>query len=229
MEPAHPTASDLAWGVAAGVATAISLVTLYRSLAMGPMNVAAPTAAVVGAAVPVAIGLIGGERPGALPLVGVVLGLVAVVLVGVRPEGRGGATSIARVLLLSAFAGSAIGTAVVCFAQTSPASGVWPFAAAKLAAAIILGSAVLIRRTERELEPQRFGLIVPAVGVGDAVATMLMLLALQRGTLVIVSVLGALFPVVTVVLARLVLDERLTRTQLLGLAAAVLATILMTA
>lgn len=227
VAPADPTAVDLVWGVAAGVATAVSLVALYRSLAIGPMNVAAPTAAVVGAAVPVAIGLLGGERPGAMALAGVALGLFAVVLVGIRPEEGGSERPTRRVMLSSIAAGTAIGLAVACFAQTSVGSGVWPFGAAKLTAALILAAVVLVSRAGRS-EPRWNPWLLAAVGVGDAAATMLMLLALQRGSLVIVSVLGALFPVVTVVLAKLVLAERFTRAQLLGLAIAVPAVVLMT-
>ncbi|MGH2594523.1 MAG: EamA family transporter [Actinomycetota bacterium] len=226
--PADPTRVDIWWGLAAGVATATSLVTLYRSLAIGPMYVAAPTAAVGGCAVPVVIGLISGERPGTVALLGVLLGIIAVVLVGIQPEERGRGRQLKGVFALSAAAGVAIGIAVACFAQTSPDSGVWPFGAAKLVAALILGSIALISKTEEPVA-QRNRWLVPAVGIGDAGATMLMLLALQRGSLVLVSVLGGLFPVVTVVLARAVLSQRLTRTQLLGLAVAVLAVVMMTA
>ncbi|MGH2595439.1 MAG: EamA family transporter [Actinomycetota bacterium] len=227
--PADPSKTDIRWGLAAGIATATSLVTLYRSLAIGPMYVAAPTAAVGGCAVPVVIGLISGERPGTVALVGVLLGITAVVLVGIQPEERerrGG--HIRNVLALSAAAGVAIGTAVACFAQTSPESGVWPFVAAKLMAALILGSIALFSRQVDASAPGRNPWLVPAVGIGDAAATMLMLLALQRGSLVLVSVLGGLFPVVTVVLARALLDQRLTRTQLVGLAVAFLAVVMMT-
>ncbi len=227
--PADPSQTDIRWGLAAGVATATSLVTLYRSLAIGPMFVAAPTAAVGGCAVPVVIGLISGERPGTVALFGVLLGIIAVVLVGIQPEQRDRGGPIRDVLALSAIAGVAIGIAVVCFAQTSPESGVSPFGAAKLVATLILGSIALLSRRVDESTPRRNRWLVPAVGIGDACATMLMLLALQRGSLVLVSVLGGLFPVVTVVLARAFLNQRLTRAQLLGLAVAVLAVVMMTA
>jgi drug/metabolite transporter (DMT)-like permease len=227
--PADPSKTDIRWGLAAGVATATSLVTLYRSLAIGPMFVAAPTAAVGGCAVPVVIGLISGERPGTVALLGVLLGIIAVVLVGIQPERRDRGDPITEVLALSAIAGVAIGIAVVCFAQTSPKSGVWPFGAAKLVASLILGSIALLSRRVDESTPRRNRWLVPTVGIGDACATMLMLLALQRGSLVLVSVLGGLFPVVTVVLARAFLNQRLNRAQLLGLAVAVVAVVMMTA
>lgn len=227
--PADPTETDIRWGLAAGVATATSLVTLYRSLAIGPMYVAAPTAAVGGCAVPVVIGLISGDRPGTVALFGVFLGIIAVVLVAIQPDERKPGGQVRDVLGLSATAGVAIGIAVACFAQTSPESGVWPFGAAKLMAALILGSIALLSRGTAESALKRNPWLVPAVGIGDAGATMLMLLALQRGSLVLISVLGGLFPVVTVVLARALLNQRLTRIQLLGLEVAVLAVVMMTA
>ena len=226
--PADPSRADIAWGLVAGVATATSLVTLYRSLAIGPMYVAAPVAAVGGCAVPVVIGLISGERPGTLALFGVVLGIISVVLVGIQPHEPEESRKVRNVLALSAAAGVAIGLAVACFAQTSTESGVWPLGASKLMAAAILGSiALLSRRTDASADGWNPWL-VPAVGIGDAAATMLMLLALQRGSLVLVSVLGGLFPVVTVVLARSFLNQRFARIQLLGLAVAVLAVVMMT-
>ena len=108
--PANPSKADIRWGLAAGVATATSLVTLYRSLAIGPMFVAAPTAAVGGCAVPVVIGLISGERPGTVALFGVLLGIIAVVLVGIQPEQRERGGHVRDVLALSAIAGVAIGS-----------------------------------------------------------------------------------------------------------------------
>lgn len=227
--PADPSQADIVWGLVAGVATATSLVTLYRSLAIGPMYVAAPVAAVGGCAVPVVIGLISGERPGTVALIGVVLGIIAVVLVGIQPDEREEGRQIRTVLALSVTAGLAIGLAIACFAQTSAASGVWPLGASKLMAAVILGSIALLSRPTDASTSGRNPWLVPAVGIGDTAATMLMLFALQRGSLVLVSVLGGLFPVVTVILARTFLNQRFARIQLLGLAVAVLAVVMMTA
>ncbi len=214
--PADPTTTDLVWGGVAGVATATGTVLLYRSLAIGPMNVAAPTAAVIGTSIPVMLGLLAGERPTAAALLGVVLALVSVALVGSPQEGttlRG----TRHVLLVAAGAGVSIGVGTACFAQTSISSGVWPFGMAKLIAAVLLGATVLAAGTVRERGPRRDLRLPLAVGVADAGATISLLLALQRGSLVLVGVLAGLFPVVTVLLARLILKERIARAQLLGL------------
>jgi drug/metabolite transporter (DMT)-like permease len=225
--PADPTATDLWWGAAAGVSTSASLVLLYGALAIGPMNVAAPTAAVIGAAVPVVIGLAIGERPGAVALSGVAFALASVALVG-SPQGGTTLRGTRKVLLLAAGAGAAIGLAVSCFAQTKIDSGVWPFGASKLVSAFVLGATVVLSGRSDGGTPRRSLRLPLAVGIGDSAATISMLLALQRGSLVLVGVLGGLFPVVTVVLAGVFLKERVGRAQLIGLALAVLAVALIT-
>ncbi|HWO70097.1 MAG TPA: EamA/RhaT family transporter, partial [Actinomycetota bacterium] len=83
---ASPSTADLAWGAAAGVGGGVGIAALYRALAIGPMNVAAPTAAVVGSVVPVGVGLSFGERPGPVALAGVAFALLAVWLVGSAPH-----------------------------------------------------------------------------------------------------------------------------------------------
>src|SRR5687768_6400696 len=196
---------------------------LYRSLAIGPMNVAAPTIAVVAAMVPAAIGLVRGERPGALALAGVALAIVAVALVGgASVPGPTEPRPSIRVLGLAVAAGATLGLANVAFAQTSEGSGLWPVTTTKLVAGIVLGSVVLATRTSDGAKaPGRNVRLALWTGLVDVAATTSLALALQRGSLVLVSVLGSLFPAVTVVLARFVLAERIGRVQAVGLALAI--------
>jgi drug/metabolite transporter (DMT)-like permease len=224
--PADPTAGDLWLGVISGALTVVLAASLYRSLALGPMNVAAPLSAVVGAAVPVAYGLLTGERPGALAFLGIAVGLVGIVLVSATKTGAQQRVAPAT-LVLATTAGAMIGIVNILFAHTSEDSGVWPFAMTKVVAFAVVGAAFLAVRGRRDLRLGSLGLPV-AAGVADAGATMSLLLALQRGSLVLISILGGLFPVVTVVLARAVLKEPMTRVQLAGLAAAVVAVVLLT-
>jgi drug/metabolite transporter (DMT)-like permease len=217
-------AGDLAWGAAAGVTGAFGAVLLYRSLAIGPMNVAAPTIAVVAAIVPAAVGLLQGERPSGLVLVGVALAVAAVALVG--GTGSPGPTeprATGHVIVLSALAGAGLGLANVCFAQTAPGSGLWPVVATKLVALVAIGTftAMWIRGSRAPSGRNvRYSL---ATGVVDAGATASLSIALQRGSLVAVSVLGSLFPAVTVVLARWILHERMVPAQAVGIALALVA------
>ncbi|HXF36753.1 MAG TPA: EamA family transporter, partial [Actinomycetota bacterium] len=111
--------ADVAWGAAAGVAGGLGIVALYRALALGPMNVAAPVAAVVGSVVPVAMGLASGERPGPIAAAGVAFGIVAVSLVGSSPHAEAGGGPRRRVALVAALAGLGLGAATVAFGQTS--------------------------------------------------------------------------------------------------------------
>ncbi|MGH2673117.1 MAG: EamA family transporter [Actinomycetota bacterium] len=216
---------DLAWGAAAGIAGAVGATLLYRSLAIGPMNVAAPTIAVVAAMVPAAVGLVRGERPGALALAGVALAIVSVAMVGgASAPGPTEPRPSIRVLGLSAASGATLGLANVAFAQTSRESGLWPVTTTKLVAGIILWSVVLATRTsDGPRAPRRNARLALWTGLVDVAATTSLALALQRGSLVLVSVVGSLFPAVTVVLARFVLEERIARVQAVGLALALAA------
>jgi len=226
--PADPRPSDLGWGLVAGVVSAVGIVLLYRSLAVGPMHVVAPTTAVVGATSNVVIGIIGGERPGAVTMVGVCLALIAVGLVGSSSPAldRSGGSS-RQVLLMAAGAGLALGVLNASFAATSPSSGLYPVGVSRLVALLLLGVTTLV--TARDVPSRGEGAIAwaMAAGVADVGATICIALALQRGSLVLVGVLGALFPAVTVLLARAFLAERMGRWQLLGLVLAIAAVALM--
>jgi drug/metabolite transporter (DMT)-like permease len=217
--------SDLWWGAAAGVCGAFGIALLYRALAIGPMNAAAPTVAVVSAIVPAAIGLAQGERPSAIALAGVAMAIVAVALVGgaSRP-GVGEPRATGRVLVLATMSGAGLGLANVCFAATDPASGVWPVVAEKVVSAAALGALILAwRASDRPRATARAVRLTVATGALDAAATASIAIALQRGPLVVVSVLASLFPAVTVILARFVLTERIGRAQAVGLALAIAA------
>jgi drug/metabolite transporter (DMT)-like permease len=217
--------TDLWWGAAAGVSGAFGIALLYRALAIGPMNAAAPTVAVVSAIVPAAVGLVQGERPSPIALAGVAVAIVAVALVGgaSRP-GVGEPRATGRVLALAALSGAGLGLANVCFAATDPASGLWPVVAEKIVSAAALGALIVAwRARERPRATAHTVRLTFGTGAFDAAATASVAVALQRGPLVLVSVLASLFPAVTVILARFVLTERIGRAQAVGLALAIAA------
>jgi len=210
--PAHPSGADLWLGALAGVASALGITMLYGALAVGPMYVVAPTTAAVGAALQAVVGLAIGQRPSSLALVGVVLALVAIGLLATPPTGVK-FTANGKVLALAAGAGSMIGIISISFSRTATSSGAWPGGMARTVAAAILIPLAFIGRRERP--PSRRGPLRLAViaGVADIVATLAIMFALQRGTLVILGVLGGLYPVVTILLARFLLDERMGALQ----------------
>jgi drug/metabolite transporter (DMT)-like permease len=109
-----------------------------------------------------------------------------------------------------------LGAATVAFGQSSPSAGLWPLLAAKVVTAALIGG-VALARGGRDPDPSRGRRLALGAGVADAAATILLVLAAQRGPLSLVGVLVSLYPASTVVLARLLLSERISRPQALGL------------
>ena len=215
------SAGAIAWGAASGVASAAAFVLLYRTLAIGPMNVLSPVTALVSAVLPVTVGLLQGEHLGIAGLVGLPLALVAVVLVSTG-GGTGSARPSRAALLLAFGAGAAIALQLIFLHQAPSDSGVAPLIIGRaVSSAVTLASAGLMRH---RLGPERPAYAMSAAaGVLDSVANLLFLLAARSGDLAVVAVITALYPAGTVLLARSVLAERLHRGQLLGLGTAAVA------
>jgi drug/metabolite transporter (DMT)-like permease len=192
------------------------------------MGVVAPITAVGSAVVPVAWGLLSGERPAVLALAGVGLALVAVVLVA-RTTDEETVPATARIarstLVVAVAAGLAFGMVFVLLSHTGDDSGFWPLLSGRLASTTAL--LVVLAVLRRPLVPGGDTRpIVVLAGVFDVGANALFLLASREGLLSLVSVLSSLYPAITVVLARAVLHERLLRHQLAGLALALLGVVL---
>jgi drug/metabolite transporter (DMT)-like permease len=218
------TPADLGWGAAAGVVGTAGLTVFYRALAQGSMSVVAPVTAVCAAAVPVVAGLASGDAVGATALAGVALALPAVGLVatergagrvGSGRVGEGAAGSIASALL----AGTAFGAMFVLLDRTSPGSGLWPLVGSRGASALLVAVLLLARPELRRptlLVPRAALPMVLGAGLADMTANVLYLLAVRQGELAVVGLLSSLYPVSTVVLAAVVLRERLSKLQLTG-------------
>jgi drug/metabolite transporter (DMT)-like permease len=222
------TAAVLLWGGAAGLASAAASALLYRSLALGPMSVLSPVTAVVSAALPVAAGLAAGERLTAPGFCGVALAVVAVVAVSASP-GAGDAAAPAgtrprpAALLLAVAAGAGIAVQLICLSRSPSDSGVAPLIACRAVSVAVLVPVLAGRdglAARRPLPRLRRPGPAVAAGLFDAAANLAFLLAVRDGTLVVVAVITALYPAGTVLLARRILAERLTRWQLAGLGAA---------
>lgn len=222
------TVADLAWGAAAGIVGSTGLVVFFRALSRGVMSVVAPVTAVTAAAVPVLAGLLGGNRIGVWAGVGILLALLAVVLVSA--EGGLGSLRAARPANLTAplVAGSAFGFFFVLLDRTSADAGLTPLVAARLAS-VVLVIVVAVAGRQSLRVPRAALPLVLASGVGDMTANALFLLATQQeGQLAITGVLASLYPVSTVVLAQVLLRERLAAAQVAGLGTAVAAVALIT-
>lgn len=219
------SAGDWVLGVAAGACGGAGLVIFYRTMAGGVMSVVAPTTGVCAAAVPVLTGLALGERIGAAAAVGIALALVAVLLVAAE-GGLSSLRSVRPAMLVPALvSGVGFGLFFVFLHRTHPAAGLAPLVGARAASVLLIGVAALaVRRSMRV--PGRALPIVLLAGLGDVTANALYLVATQHGGLAITGVLASLYPASTVLLAQLVLRERLVRTQAAGLLAAVAAVVL---
>jgi drug/metabolite transporter (DMT)-like permease len=225
--PGHFYASDIAWGIGAGIAGGIGIAALYAALAIGRMGVVSPITAVVGASVPVAVGLALGQRPPAVALAGIVLAFVAVALVSANAE-----TSRISLrepgLALALFSGAGIGILYVCLARGHADGGLALLLTTRLTSLAMLVAYALARRESLRPASGASATIVVA-GVLDMSANVLYVLATRHGSLAIVAVLTSLYPASTVLLARIVLKERVERIQWLGVGCAACGVALMSA
>jgi drug/metabolite transporter (DMT)-like permease len=234
--PGIPTTAALVWGAASGAAGGAGVALLYRGLSRGRMSVVAPTTAVGAAVVPVLFGLISGERPGVAALVGIVVALAAIVLMSLIPEpaadlpepagpgvgvpaGALGGERGAR--LPSGFAdavasGVAFGGFFILLQQAGEDTGLWALLGARIGSLALLVLAAVATGRQLRPEPGSFAAIAGA-GVLDMVANGMYLLATRRGLLSLVVVLTSLYPASTILLARIVLRERLVAGQVAGL------------
>jgi drug/metabolite transporter (DMT)-like permease len=218
----RPAGAGVAWGLAAGVGSGIALVLFYRGLAEGTMSVVAPISA-CGAIVPVAAALLAGDRPGAIAGVGVLAAIAGVMLVSRAPNpprARTARTGGSGPVLAMAL-GSALGFGlfyVFVDAGTAVPGGspLWVIAGARASSLLVLSMIALVGwRSGLRWPGRRIG-PVALVGLADTGANLLFAYAATTGNLAVVGVLGSLYPVATVVLARWLLGERLSGGQNAG-------------
>jgi drug/metabolite transporter (DMT)-like permease len=248
-----PSAGDLAWGAAAGLSGGTGVALLYRALAVGTMAVVAPTTAVCAVAIPVFVSMSRGERPGRLTLIGMALAVVAIALVSRPHVGRPHvgvgrvlvlrpATLISRVLEsktrpapslppgvgLALLSGVAIGVFFLALARTSSGAGLWPLVAARVVSVTCFAVAALATRRPLMVPAAALGTVIGA-GTVDMIANALYLLATRLGAMSPVVTLSSLYPASTVLLARVVLGERLSMIQKIGITCALVAVMLIVA
>lgn len=212
------------WAVASGLLGIIGMVTFYRALALGPMGIVSPLVA-LSVIVPLAVGLLSGELPTTLQILGIAAAIVGILLAS-GPE-LSGAES-ARPLLLAAIATVAFGGMYVFMAEGSAYSPVMTMTAMRITAVIVLGL-VLIRVRSLGGVTRRDMLPISGIGLLDAGANVAFGIATTLGLLATVSVLGSLYPVVTAILAAIFLRERLRTIQYIGVAAAIVGVVLIAA
>lgn len=229
LPAADVTRPDLAFGALAGVTGSAGVGLLYLALAIGPMSVVAPVTAVCAAIVPLGLGLVLGERPHPLAGVGVVIALVAVGLLsqseGQPAQGSAPAARLGRGVRVALASGVAIGGFFACLAQTKAAAVLWPLVVSRAVSITIFLTMALV--SGRPAGVPRAAL-APALACGalDMIANAFYLAAARQGQLGLVATLASLYPASTVLLARIVLGERLGTWQQVGVAGAVAAIVL---
>jgi drug/metabolite transporter (DMT)-like permease len=224
MSPGEASLAGLAWGIGAGLTGGLGLIIFYIGLADGPMSVVAPVSGLVSTVLPVAVALAGGERPGAGVYAGALLCLAAVVLTssaghattgtGTRQPRRG------RAVGYGIASGALFGLFFLLIRNAGQSGTFWPVAAGRIGelATVLIVAAVL----RRGLVPRGTAggpLLLAAAGAGviDVVANICYVAATRTGAFGLAVVLASLYPGVTVLMARVVLGERLRWVQRAGL------------
>jgi drug/metabolite transporter (DMT)-like permease len=222
-----PEGRFLVYSALAGLAGAVGIAALYRALAVGAMSVVAPITA-TGAVIPVAVGLATGERPSSLQGAGLALALGGVVLAARQQGGETLRGRVAAGVGLALLAALGIGWFLVALDAASEGGVAWALLTQRtVCLGLVLGAAALIRTdftfSRADLAP------MIAIGALDMTANAFFAVASTRGLVSVVSVVASLYPVTTVLLARFLLRERITRAQQVGVVAALSGVVLITA
>jgi len=212
-----PPGGDLALGALAGVSGVLGLAAFYRGLVTGAMTLVAPIAA-TGAAIPVAAGLIAGERPGAVQLGGVALAIGGVTAASREPGEEGAPARMAAGVGLALMAAVGFGAFFVALDHASEDDLFWALLVARGASVSLLLVAAAALRPRLAMGRSDAATLM-LVGVLDVSANGLFAAAANEGLVSLAAVLSSLYPVVTVALARMVLGERVLPVQRAGIAA----------
>ncbi len=219
-----PPASSLEWGIAAGVSGAFGIAALYKALAIGRMGIIAPVASVITGILPVLVGIHTEGMPDRIQLAGFVLALVSIWLVA-RPDGE---IDTHRGLGLAVLAGLLFGLFLVAGKQAGHHGVFWPLVAARAASSLLM--LTIVAFSPRDTRPLRAALVpILLSGLLDSAANAMFVAATRHGRLDVAAVLSSLYPASTVILARVLLKERLSATQNAGIAGALLSVALISA
>lgn len=249
LDGAGPQGSALAWGAAAGIGSALGTMFLYRGLARARVAVVAPLSGVLAAALPALFGIVLDGRPSTLTLIGIVVALPSVWLISaggaVQPDADRRPSGVLDGLL----AGLGFGLLFLALDQAGDGAGLWPIAASQIGAFVLL-IPLMVGARRRRAAPARTGSTAvtggpgrtsgPALGrtgwvpmsivagVLGTTASLLFFLATNAGLLTVAAVITALYPAGTIALGRIVLAERISSTQAVGLTLAGVAVVLIT-
>lgn len=214
-----PPLRDAAWGAGAGLAGVIGLIALYQAMALGQMALVAPLTAMIALSIPVIIGIVTEGWPATWTVIGFVLAALSVMFISYTPQRRATPSS----LWIALVAGCGFGGFFVLIAQTQSAAIFWPLVAARSTAVVVLATLMFFQK--RSTVPLARPALLPIflAGVFDAGGNACFVLAEQTGRLDIASTLSSLYPMSTVLLALVLLRERISTVQSVGVLLALLA------
>lgn len=218
--PGELSTDLIGYALVTGTIGAIAIALLYAALVRGQMGIVSPITAVMSGAVPVVVGIFRGEQPSGWAFAGMAIAVIAVILVSQESQHHG--KTPPQAILLAIASGTAIGLYLTALGLAPKDSGVWVATLGRWVSTVIMILFVLlvVRTFTRSTFPW---VLAIAAGVLDAVANGLFQLATQRGLLSVVAVLGSLYPAATVVLARILINERMNRIQGAGVVLALTA------
>ncbi len=213
-----PENHAIPWAIAAGVSGGVALAVFYRALSQGNMGLTAPVSAVLGAAVPTAFGIFTEGAPGPLPIAGFLLAGIGIWLIS-RSEGTDGKPHGIGTAFL---AGIGFAGYFLCIKQAGGGSVFWLAGISRLAAFLTTGAIVLLTRQFGPMDRTGIAWGLTA-GVLDVSGSAMFIFASQIGRLDAAVLISSLYPAITVLLARLFLEEHFSRWRVVGLLAALLA------
>lgn len=223
-----PTTKALAWGAVGGIGSGSGALALYYGMTVGRMSVVATLSGLLAAVIPVLVGLIGGDSLSVAGAVGIAIAIPAIGLVSWHPttdEEAGGTGAIWGIL-----AGLGFALLFIALDRAGTDSGAWPVVTNQLASIAVTGPLAAMALIAGRVVVTRQGVLLTiSAGVVLGLANLMFLAATHTGELAIVVVLTSLYPGVTAILARVVLNERWTRSQKVGLLTAFAAVILVSA
>ncbi|HEU0028158.1 MAG TPA: DMT family transporter [Ktedonobacterales bacterium] len=216
-----PQPSDFLWGGLAGVAGGLGLLAFYSALSSGKMGIAAPVSASLTATLPVLFSVFTVGLPRPLQLGGFALAVVAIALIS-RPDEAGKVNGSAEGIGLALLAGCGFGLFFILISRVSPATTFGSLSIARFSSVAVLLALAGLRRQPVSVGRAVLPLVAVAGGL-DALGNVFFLLAAHSGRLDVAAVVASLYPAATVLLAALVLRERVRRIQAVGIVLALIA------
>jgi drug/metabolite transporter (DMT)-like permease len=215
------------WGAASGVGNVLGTVALYHGLAVGRMSIVATLSGLLAATVPAIVGLIQGDGLSTVVAIGILIAIPAIAMVSWQPGESG--TSAASGAQWGVLAGVGFALLFIALDRAGTGSGAWPLLSSEVIAVVLISPWAAVSLASAGRPAGRPVALAVVAGVLAGLANLAFLAATGHGELAVVAVLASLYPGVTVVLARLVLSERWSRLQVVGLFAALVAVVLVSA